>query len=50
MRYMQLISNSSMYLIGNSNTRGVQITCQQPLLNKTSLQLLLIYCWGAGLP
>ncbi len=42
MSYMQLISNSSVYLIGNSNIRCVQVTCDPPLLNTI---LLLICCW-----
>ena len=33
-------------LISNSSIRGVEITCDQPLLNITLLQLLLICCWG----
>ena len=41
MSYMQLISNSSVYLIGNSNIWCVQVTCDPPLLNT----ILLLICW-----
>ena len=46
MKYMQIISNYSLYLIGYSQMRGVQNYVSSIMTGYIIMHALLICCWG----